>query len=155
MMKSIANKKLIQTIQRLVQYLGFAFIFWSFGLLILVPLSDSLPQLKSFVGIIIIIPIGFLFFISINNMKLLSRIIGKALYDKYKKTENSKPYIHLLYIYWIIIGIIFFSPPIFIINTVFGGIFLFGALLSLVFIAFLNLKYIIAGILQFLYYSKN
>jgi len=155
MSKIIANKKLIQTIQRLLQYIGFAFIFWSFGLLILVPLSNSLSQLKSFVGIIIIIPIGFLFFLSIKHMKLFSQIVGKALYVKYKKTENSKPYIHLLYICWIITGIIFFSPPIFIINTVIGGIFLFGALLSLVFIVFLNIKYIIAGILQFLCYSKN
>jgi hypothetical protein len=155
MIKNITDKKFIKTIQRLLQNLGFAFVIWLFGLLILVPLSDSLFILKSFIGIIIILPIVFLFILSFKDMKLFSQIAGKALCKKYKKTKNPNPFIHFYYACWIIIGIILISPLVFIINNVIGGIFLFGCLLSLIFICFINLKYIIAFFLRYLNYSKD
>ena len=155
MIKIIASKKLIQTFQRLLKYLGFAFIIWLFGLLILIPLADYFTIVKSLVSLIILIPVGFLFFRSIKDMKIFSQIVGRALYFKYKKAENSKPYIHLLYVWWIMIGIVLFFPLIFIINKVIGGIFLFVTLIALFFIIFLNLKYIIAGMLRYLYSYKQ
>jgi len=147
------SKRLIDTIQRLVKYLGFAFLIWLFGLLVLIPLADYIPPVKTFVGFIILIPISLLFFRSIKDMKVFSHIAGEALYKKKKKTEDSKPYIHLCYACWIIIGIILFSPLLYTINRVISGIFLFGAIFSLIFIVFINLKYIIAGILRHLYHS--
>ena len=55
-------------------------------------------------------------------MKNFSQFAGKALYIKKKKTEDSKPYIHLFYIFWIITGIILLTPLIYTINNVIGGI---------------------------------
>lgn len=142
------SESLIDTIQRLVKFLGFAFLIWLFGLLVLIPLADYIPPVKSFVGFIILIPISLLFFRSIKDMKVFSQIAGEALFIKRKKTEDSKPYIHLCYACWIIIGIILFSPVLYTINRIIGGIFSFGAIFSLIFIVFINLKYIIAGILR-------
>jgi hypothetical protein len=147
------SKNLIYTIQKLIKNLGFAFLIWLFGLLILIPLADYLPPIKSFVGFIILIPVSLLFLRSIKDMKDFSHIAGEILFEKKKKTEDSKPYIHLCYACWIIIGIVFFSPLLYTINGIFGGIFLFGAIFFLILIVFINLKYIIAGIIQYLYHS--
>ncbi|MBU0497827.1 MAG: hypothetical protein KKG04_07730 [Candidatus Thermoplasmatota archaeon] len=146
-----ASKKLIRTIPRLIKSLGFIFLIWLFGILVLIPLADYIPPVKSFVGFIILIPVSILFFRSIKDMMLFSQITGKALYNKQKKIEDSKPYIHLCYACWISIGIILFAPLIYVINNVIGGIFLFGAFLSLIFIVFINLKYILASMLRYLY----
>jgi len=83
-------------------------------------------------------------------MKVISQIIGTALSKKQGRTDYKNSYVHLCYAFWIIITILIFAPIIFYINDVIGGLFLFGAFSSLIFLTFVNLKYIIALLLRYI-----
>ena len=144
------RKKALNSFQRLIKYLGFALLIWLFGILVFIPLSDYLPTIRSFVGFILLIPISILYLRVVWDMKVISQIIGAALYKKQGTTDVKKPYVHLCYAFWIIITIFFFAPFIFYINNVIGGLFLFGAFSCLIFIIFINLKYIIALFLRYI-----
>jgi hypothetical protein len=144
------RKKALNSFKRLIQYLGFAFLIWLFGLLVFIPLSDLIPFVQSFVGFILLVPISILYFRVIWDMKDISQIVGNSLSQKFGRTGFKKPYVHLCYAFWIIITIIFFTPLIFFINKIIGGLFLFIAISCLIFLVFINLKFIIALILRYI-----
>ena len=144
------RKKALNSFQRLIKYLGFVLLIWLFGILVFIPLSNYLPTIRSFVGVILLIPISILYLRVIWDMKIISQIIGNAASNKKGKTDYKKPYVHLCYTFWIIITILFFAPFIFYIDNVLGGLFLFGAFSCLIFIVFINLKYIIALFLRYI-----
>ncbi|MEA3458069.1 MAG: hypothetical protein U9R21_05265 [Candidatus Thermoplasmatota archaeon] len=146
------KKELIDVIQRLIKNLGFAFVIWLFGLLIFIPLTNYIPSIRSIVGFIVLIPVGLLFLRVLKDMKIFSEIAGKVLYEKKKKIGHDyRTYMHLCYAFWIIVCIVFFAPLLYFINGIIGGVFLFGAFSTLIFIVFINLKYILAAILRYLY----
>ena len=136
--------KIEESFQRLGTRLGVAFLLWIFGILILIPLNHSMSDYISF---IILIPIILLFIRSYNDIKLCSEHVGKFLCKRRKKTKV-EPYIQFCYFCWIIVGIIFFTPFLYFINSVIGGIFLFGSILCILLIVFLNFKYFALFILN-------
>jgi len=140
--------KIEDSFQRLGTRLGVAFLLWIFGILILIPLNHSMSDYISF---IILIPIILLFIRSYNDIKLCSEHVGKFLCKRRKKTKV-EPYIQFCYACWIIVGIIFFVPFLYCINSIIGGIFLFGSILCLVFIILINFNHILSFILS---KSKN
>lgn len=144
------RKKALNSFQRLIKYLGFALLIWLFGILVFIPLSDYLPTVQSFVGVILLVPISILYLSVLWDMKVISQIIGTALSKKHGRTDFKNPYVHLCYAFWIIITILFFAPIIFYINNILGGLFIFGAFSCLIFLIFINLKYIIALLLRYI-----
>jgi len=136
--------KIEDSFQKLVTRLYVAFLLWLFGILILIPLNHSWSNYVSF---IILIPISMLFICSIKDIKLFSEYAGKFLCERRKKTKV-EPYIQFCYACWIIVSIIFFAPFLYYINSVIGGIFLFGSILCILLIVFLNFKYFALFILN-------
>ena len=136
--------KIEDSFQRLGTRLGVAFLLWLFGILILIPLNYSISNYISF---IILIPISILFIRSGKDIKLFSEHIGKFICKKKKKT-NVKPFIYFCYVCWIIISIIFFVPLLYCINSVIGGIFLFGSISCLIFIVLINFNSLLSFILR-------
>lgn len=137
--------QLEHSFQRLGTRLGVAFLLWLFGILILIPLNHSWSNYVSF---IILIPIIILFIQSIKDIKLFSEHAGKFICKRKKKTDV-KPFIHFCYTCWIIVSIIFFVPFLYCINSVIGGIFLFGSISFLLFIILINFNHILSFILHY------
>ena len=146
-----SEKILLEVIPRLSKYIGVAIIIWLFGILIFCPLANFIPSTKSFVSLIVIIPIALLFFRAIRDMVTFSKITGNALFSKNKNIKDSRPYVNLFYALWIIIAIILFAPLIYNIHNVFGGIFLFIAILTLFFLFFINLKYVLVLFITYIF----
>jgi hypothetical protein len=133
----------------LIKYLGFAFLIWLFGILVFIPTSEYIHSLSGFVGVILLIPIGILYLRVVWDMKIISQILGSSLANKHGKIQYKKSYIHMFYAFWIIVTIIFFTSILFYINKVIGGLFLFIGLSCIIFLIFINLKYIIAIFLRY------
>lgn len=143
------TKKLIKTIQRLILNLGFILLFWLAGLLIFIPLGTQIAYTKSFISMIVLIPILLLFLRSIRDMKLFSFLCGTRLYKRSNFIQEANPFIYFFNCIWVIFAIIIFVPLVYFINTVLGGILLFSFILIIILCIFINLKYLISIFLRF------
>ena len=131
------------TTGKVIRNLGFCFLVWLFGILIILPLIGPSTAMTPLIVFILLVAIAFAFARAVPALISFANTSGESMLEKRKTwIDQPQPFVHIWYAVWLIVAAILFVPYLFLLNAVIAGIILFGIIFGIGFLVLINFEYI-------------